>query len=254
MEAKEVGIIIKSPEEIALMRHAGKVVARTLAVLVNSIRPGMKTRELDTIATREILSQGAQPSFKGYRGFPASICVSMNEEVVHGIPGDRVIREGDIVSLDVGAVVQGFQGDAAVTVGVGKISREAQALIDTTREVLEQGIKAARAGAHLSDISSAVQRAAESQGYSVVREYVGHGIGRNLHEEPSVPNFGPPGRGPILRRGMALAIEPMVNIGIWKTRVTENGWTVVTEDASLSAHFEHTIAITNEGSEVLTRL
>ncbi len=254
ISTKELGIIIKSPQEIALMRRAGKVVAETQEVLIRALRAGMHTRELDDIATEAILSRGAQLSFKGYRGFPASICVSINEEVVHGIPGNRVIHEGDVVSLDVGAVVEGFQADGAVTVGVGEITPEAQRLIETTRESLEEAIKVARPGARLSDISAAVQRYVEERSYAVVREYVGHGIGRSLHEDPQIPNYGPAGRGPVLRKGMALAIEPMVNLGTWKTRVKPDMWTVVTEDGRWSAHFEHTIAITDDGAQVLTKL
>jgi methionyl aminopeptidase len=197
---------------------------------------------------------GAYPSFKGYRGFPATICVSVNEQIVHGIPGNRVIREGDIVSMDVGAIVEGYHGDSAVTVGVGTISPEAQRLIDATREALEVGIQQALAGYRVGDISWAIQQYSETLGYGVVREYVGHGIGRALHEEPSVPNFGDPGRGPLLELGMAIAIEPMLNVGGCETKVLEDDWTVVTADGGLSAHFEHTVAITERGPEVLTAL
>ena len=236
------------------MRQAGRIVAATIEALVGALRPGIRTRELDAIASSQIEKLGAKPSFKGYRGFPATICVSVNEEIVHGIPGDKVLREGDIVSLDVGAIVGGFQGDSAITIGIGAISSEAEALIATTRQALEIGIGAARGGARVGDISSAIQTFVEGQGYSVVREYVGHGIGRALHEEPQVPNYGLPDKGPLLRRGMAIAIEPMVNIGGWETRALEDNWTVVTADRSLSAHFEHTIAITDDGAKVLTRL
>jgi len=245
-------IIIKSEEEIAAMRRAGRIVAMILNKMVEQIRPGMETRELDIIAAKELEKCGARSSFKGYHGFPANLCVSVNEEIVHGIPGKRVLREGDIVSLDFGAIFDGFQGDAALTVGVGRISRKAKELIDTTRGTLEAGIKAARDGARLGDISHAIQNYAESRGYSVVREYTGHGIGRDMHEEPQIPNFGPPNSGPVLKKGMTLALEPMVNIGDWRTRVGDDQWTVLTADGNLSAHFEHTIAITDGKPEILT--
>ncbi len=234
------------------MRRAGAVVGATLAVLRESVKPGMKTRELDAIANREIKKLGAKPAFKGYRGFPATICISVNDEIVHGIPGDKVLREGDLVKMDVGAVIDGFIGDAAITVGVGTISPESADLIEVTRRSLEEGIKAARGGARVGDIGDAVQSFAEARGYSVVREYVGHGVGRFLHEDPQVPNYGPGGRGALLRKGMTIAIEPMVNIGDWHTRLQDDQWTVVTADKSLSAHFEHTIAINDGVAEVLT--
>jgi len=247
-----VAIIVKSPDEIVAMRRAGRVVVSILKTLAKGIRAGMTTQQLDDITVRELAKCGARSSFKGYRGFPASLCVSINEEVVHGIPGSRVIGEGDIVSLDFGAIVDGFHGDAAITVGVGNISPEAKQLLETTKGALEAAIAAARPGAHLSDLSAAIQHYAESRGFSVVREYTGHGIGREMHEEPQIPNFGLPGLGPVLRKGMTLAIEPMVNIGGWKTRVKGDNWTVVTDDGSLSAHFEKTIVITDGGAEVLT--
>ncbi len=246
------GITIKSPQELQAMRRAGEVVAAALSVLQEAVCPGVRTRDLDAIASREIKRLGGKPTFKGYRGFPATICTSINDEIVHGIPGDRVVQEGDLVKLDVGATVDGFIGDAAITVGAGKISDEARALIEVGRLSLEEGIKAARGGARVGDIGAAVQRFAESRGYNVVREYVGHGVGRFLHEEPQIPNYGPPGRGPLLRRGMTIAIEPMVNIGSWRTRRLEDEWTVVTADGSLSSHFEHTIAITDGEPEILT--
>jgi methionyl aminopeptidase len=195
---------------------------------------------------------GAKPSFKGYQGFPANLCVSVNDEIVHGIPGERVLQDGDIVSLDFGAIFNGFQGDAAVTVGVGKISSPARRLIEITRGALEAGIAVAHPEARLGDISAAIQNHAESKGYKVVREYTGHGIGREMHEEPHIPNFGLPGMGPVLKKGMALALEPMVNTGDWRTRLGDDSWTVFTADGSLSAHFEHTIAITDGEPEVLT--
>ncbi len=248
-----MSIIIKSAEEIAAMRQAGRVVAEILGILMRQVRPGMKTKELNIIAERELEKRGAKPSFKGYHGFPASLCVSVNDEIVHGIPGERVLHEGDIVSLDFGAIVNGFQGDAAVTLGIGEISPEAKRLIATTQGALEAGIAAAKCGATLGDISAAIQNYAESRGYSVVREYTGHGIGREMHEDPQIPNFGVPGTGPVLRKGMTLALEPMLNIGDWRTRIDDDHWTVRTADGSLSAHFEHTIAITDDEPEVLTK-
>jgi methionyl aminopeptidase len=247
-----MSIIIKSEEEIAIMRQAGQIVARVLKTLSENIRPGMKTKELDKIAEKELTRLGAKSSFKGYRGFPANLCVSVNDEIVHGIPGDKVLHEGDIVSLDFGAIYNGFQGDAAITVIVGRARPEAEKLIDATRDTLQAGISAARDGATLGDISAAIQNYAESRGYSVVREYTGHGIGRDMHEDPQIPNFGLPGTGPVLKKGMTLAIEPMLNTGSWRTRVAEDNWTVLTADGSLSAHFEHTIAINDNEAEVLT--
>jgi methionyl aminopeptidase len=247
-----MSIIIKSEREIDVMRQAGRIVATVLDILSRQVRPGMKTKELDVIAAGEVEKLGAKPSFKGYRGFPANLCVSVNDEIVHGIPGERILREGDIVSLDLGATFKGFQGDGAVTVGVGEIDLEARELVGTTEGALKAGIAAAHPGARLGDISAAMQSYAESRGYSVVREYTGHGIGRELHEEPQIPNFGLPGTGPVLQQGMTLALEPMVNAGDWHTRVGDDHWTVLTADGSLSAHFEHTIAITGGGAEVLT--
>jgi len=247
-----MGIIIKSDREIAVMRQAGRIVATILGILSEQVRPGMKTRELDIIASRESARLGAKPSFKGYRGFPANLCVSVNDEIVHGIPGKRVLNEGDIVSLDFGVIFNGFQGDAAVTVAVGEISPQARQLLEATQAALNAGIAVAYPGARLGDISAAIQNYAESKGYSVVREYTGHGIGREMHEEPQIPNFGQPGTGPVLKKGMTLALEPMVNIGDWRTRLGSDHWVVFTADGSLSAHFEHTIAITEAEPEVLT--
>ncbi len=247
-----MGIIIKSDREIATMRQAGKIVATVLETLARQVKAGMKTKELDEIASREITRLGGKSSFKGYRGFPATICVSVNDEIVHGIPGERVLQEGDIVSLDVGAIYDGFQGDAAMTVGVGKISLEANQLIWTTEGALKAGITAARPGNRLGDISSAIQQYAKSRGYSAVREYGGHGIGREMHEEPLVHNFGEAGTGQVLKKGMTIALEPMLNMGDWRTRLSSDQWTVLTADGSLSAHFEHTIAISDKGAEVLT--
>lgn len=248
-----MGIIIKSDEEIAIMRQAGKIVAEVLKVVSESMKPGMKTKELDIIAEKELERLGAKSSFKGYRGFPATICVSINDEIVHGIPGDMTLRDGDIVSLDFGAIYNGFQGDSAMTVTVGKAKPESIRLIEATRETLEAGIAAARDGATLGDVSAAIQKSAESKGYSIVREYTGHGIGRDMHEDPQIPNFGAPGTGPVLKKGMTLAIEPMLNTGTWRTRVADDNWTVLTADGGLSAHFEHTIAINDRGAEVLTK-
>ncbi len=249
-----MSIIIKSEREIAIMRQAGRIVAIVLELLKSKLRSGMKTKELDVIVARELKKLGAEPSFKGYRGFPANICVSINDELVHGIPGERVINKGDIVSLDLGAIYDGFQGDAAITVPVGKISPQAERLVATTRGALEAGIAAACPGARLGSISAAIQNYAESRGYSVVREYTGHGIGRQMHEEPQIPNFGRPDEGPELKKGMTLALEPMVNAGDWRTRFGGDRWVVLTADGSLSAHFEHTITITDGKPEVLTTL
>ena len=247
-----MGIIIKSDREVALMRRTGKIAAIILEMLSKQVRPGMKTKELDIIAGREVERLGAKPSFRGYRGFPANLCVSVNNEVVHGIPGERVINKGDIVSLDFGAILNGFQGDAAVTIGVGEISPQAKQLMETAGAALEAGIAAAHPGGTLGDISAAIQNCAESRSCSVVREYTGHGIGREMHEEPQIPNFGQSGTGPALTKGMTFALEPMVNAGDWHTRVDSNRWTVLTADGSLSAHFEHTIVITDGEPEVLT--
>jgi methionyl aminopeptidase len=244
--------IVKSSEEIALMRKAGKVVAVVLQRLKEEIKPGIKTGQLDLIAEKELKKWGAKASFKGYRGFPASLCVSVNQEIVHGIPGERVLEEGDIVSLDFGAYLSGFHGDAAITAGVGRIDAGAQALLAVTEEALMVGIRAAQQGARLGDVSFAIQDYVETRGFSVIREYCGHGIGRDLHEDPQVPNFGDAGKGPVLQKGMALAIEPMVAIGDWRTRVGEDKWVVSTVDNSLSAHFEHTIAIGDTMPEILT--
>jgi len=246
-------IILKSPEEVAKMRRAGRIVSATIEEVTGAVKPGMTTADLDAVAEKRIRDEGATPSFLGYRGFPASICASVNEEVVHGIPGTRQLADGDILSLDFGAIWEGYHADAAVTVFVGEPpSAEAEKLVRVTEEALEAGISQVRAGNRLSDISHAVEQVVEGAGFSVVREYVGHGVGRNLHEDPQIPNYGPPGRGPELKTGLVIAIEPMVNMGGWETRVLQDDWTVVTSDGSLSAHFEHTIAVTDEGPEVLT--
>lgn len=246
------GITIKSPQELEAMGRAGSIVGATITLLKRSVEPGITTRDLDNIAYKQITSMGAKPTFKGYRGFPASICTSVNEEIVHGIPGKRVLKEGDIIKMDVGATIDGFIGDAAVSVAVGKVTQEAIDLMETTRLSLEEAIKAAQPGNRIGDIGAAVQSYAESRGYGVVREFVGHGVGRFLHEDPQVPNYGQAGKGQLLRPGMCIAIEPMLNIGDWHTKILHDQWTVVTADGSLSAHFEHTIAITEGGPKVLT--
>lgn len=247
-------ISCKSDRELNYMRDAGKIVARTLDEIKQAVCPGVTTQELDHIAEKFIAKQGAIPAFKGYHGFPACICASVNEEVVHGIPGLRKLKDGDIISIDVGAVINGYYGDSALTLPVGRVSAEAARLLEVTEESLYKGIEQAKDGNRLSDISHAVQSHVEAQGFSVVRDYVGHGIGSSMHEEPQVPNFGRPGRGPRLRPGMTLAIEPMVNTGGYEVRTLLDNWTVVTKDSSLSAHFEHTIAITDKGPEILTKL
>lgn len=243
-------VIIKSDEEIAIMRKCGKILAAILDKLRTETRPGIKTGQLDIIMVEESEKKGVIPSFKNYRGFPANLCVSVNDEIVHGIPGERILQEGDIVSLDVGAKLNGFHTDAAITIGMGQISKEAEELIAITEGSLKSGIAQAVSGAQIGDISFAIQHYVESKGFSVVREYTGHGVGRDLHEDPQIPNF-VVGKGPLLRKGMALAIEPMVNVGDWRTKLAANQWTVLTADGSLSAHFEHTIVITDNGAETL---
>jgi methionyl aminopeptidase len=245
-------IIIKSKKEIELMREAGKIVGETHEILREAITPGISTLELDKIAEKNIRKYNAEPSFKGYGGFPGSICVSINEEVVHGIPGRKIVKEGDIVSIDIGAYYKGYHGDAARTHGVGVISEEDRKLIEVTKESFYEGIKFAKLGYRLSDISHAIQAHVEKHGFSVVRDLVGHGIGTELHEDPQVMNFGLPGRGPRLKEGMVLAVEPMVNAGRFKVRTLADGWTVVTADGRKSAHYEHTIAITEDEPLILT--
>jgi methionyl aminopeptidase len=247
-------ITLKSDAEIKIMREAGRVVGQTLQILKDAVKPGVVVKELDKIVRKEYARRGVIPTFLGYAEppYPATVCVSVNEELVHGIPGGRVIQEGDIVSIDLGATYKGFVGDSALTFGVGPISEEAQRLIEVTEESLWRGIRAARAGVRLGVVSNTIGEYIESQGYGVVREFVGHGVGREMHEEPQVPNFGPPDRGPILRKGMVLALEPMVTVGDWHTKKHADGWTISTRDGSLCAHFEHTIAITDGEAEVLT--
>jgi len=247
-------ITLKTEKELAYMRDAGRVVAGALEEIATAVKPGVTTADLDRLAESFILAKGARPAFKGLYGFPATICASANEQVVHGIPSLRVLENGDIISVDIGAEINGYFGDAAVTLPVGQIDEETKRLLKATEESLYLGIAKAVEGNRLSDISHAVQTHVEKNGFSVVRDYVGHGIGRSMHEEPQVPNFGRPGRGPRLKAGMTLAIEPMVNMGTYEVRTLPDNWTVVTKDMKKSAHFEHTIAITNGEPEILTRL
>lgn len=246
-------ISIKSPREIELMKHAGKIVALAHQEVKNHIRPGVTTYELDQIVEKTIRAHDAIPSFKGYGGFPGSACTSVNEQVVHGIPSkDVVLRNGDIISIDIGAEYEGYHGDSAWTYPVGTVSEETQRLLDVTKQSLFEGLKLARANNRLSDISHAIQTYAESYGYSIVREFVGHGLGKQLHEDPQIPNYGPKGRGTLLKAGMTLAIEPMVNMGRKEVKVLSDNWTAVTRDKSLSAHFEHSILITEDECVILT--
>ena len=246
-------IEVKTQGQLEIMRRAGRVVAEILQALRWAVRPGITTLELDEVAGQTMVSHGAKTAFKGYRGFPAHICTSVNEQVVHGIPSKRVLAAGDIISLDVGAVMDGYYADAAITVSIDKVSSQAKRLMEATERALQKGIEMARVGCRLSDVSYAVQREAESHGYSVVREFVGHGIGARLHEPPQIPNYGEPGYGPELKSGMVLAIEPMINMGRPEVKILSDGWTAVTRDGSLSAHFEHTVAVTENGPEILTR-
>ena len=246
-------IELKSPREIGLMRRGGHILADVVNRLREIVKPGLSTLEIDEDVEAFIRSRGALPAFKGYRGFPATVCISINDEVVHGIPSPhRRIKEGDIVGLDLGCIVEGYYADCAFTLAIGDVPPKVQQLLDVTRESLDAAIAECRAGRRLSDVSHAVQAHVERHGFSVVRAFVGHGIGRALHEDPQIPNFGDPGRGPQLRPGMVLAIEPMVTMGSWEVRVLDDGWTAVTKDGSLAAHFEHTIAVTESGPDVLT--
>ena len=245
-------IIIKSDEEVAIMREAGSILAKMLDRLFEELRPGVVVKDLDRIARKEFARYDVTPTFLGYHGYPATVCVSVNEEIVHGIPGKRVLEDGDVVSIDLGCTYKGFVADSARTAIVGRPQPKAQALVDTAREALDEGIRQARPGNRLGQISHAIQTYIEARGFGVVREYVGHGVGRQMHEEPQVPNFGAPDRGPVLKKGMVLALEPMVTMGDWHTKQLDDNWTVVTLDGSLSAHFEHTIAITDDEPEVLT--
>lgn len=245
-------IILKTPEEIKVMERASRLVAETLQALIPEVRPGVSTDELDRLAEQFIRDRGGVPAFKGYRSYPKTLCVSVNDEVVHGIPSKRTLKEGDIVGMDLGAIIEGFYGDSAVTVAVGRVDPKVAELLRVTQESLYKGIEKAVIGNRLSDISHAVQRHAESAGFSVVTDFVGHGIGRQLHEEPQVPNYGRPGQGPRLQSGMVLAIEPMINMGSPAVKILDDRWTAVTKDGSLSAHFEHTIAIDASGPRILT--
>jgi methionyl aminopeptidase len=247
-------IILKSPQEIEKMRRSNQIVAEILAEMKTSARPGVTTRELDELAEALLAKLKAHSAFKGYNGYPAALCTSVNEEVVHGIPSNRVLREGDILSLDFGAIYDGFYGDAAITLPIGSISTEAEQLLRVTEEALYLAIDQARPENRLMDISAAIQRHVESHGFSVVRDFVGHGIGKHLHEKPQVPNFGIPGRGVRLKPGMTLAIEPMINAGGCEVMIREDGWTAVTKDRSLSAHFEHSVAVTENGPAILSKL
>jgi len=247
-------VTIKTEDELARMRRAGEIVAKALAAVKTMVRPGVTTLELDTAAEELIRDHGGVPSFKGYHGFPGTICASVNEEIVHGIPGARVLRDGEIVSIDVGVIWEGYQGDSAITVAVGEASPEAQRLMDATQAALVATIAAARDGARLGDVSHAVEATAAGWGYDVVRQYGGHGIGKAMHEAPHVPNWGPAGRGLRLRAGMTMALEPMLTSDGSRTRTLDDGWTVVTANGDLSAHFEHTIVVTKDGGEVLTRI
>ncbi|HQP09821.1 MAG TPA: type I methionyl aminopeptidase [Candidatus Omnitrophota bacterium] len=249
----DTSISIKTPEELQVLRKAGNILASIVNEVKCSLKSGVTTREVDQKAEELIRKHKVLPAFKGYRGFPACVCLSVNEEVVHGIPGDRILKEGDIVSLDVGIVYKRYYSDTAVTIGIGKIDPILQKLMDVTSESLYEGINKARVNNHLSDISHAIQEYVEQNHFSVVREFVGHGIGKRLHEDPEIPNFGSPHQGPVLKAGMVFAIEPMVNMGRSPTRILGDGWTVVTQDGKPSAHFEHTIAIGNNGPEIFTK-
>lgn len=245
-------IILKTSEEIEIMRRAGQVVARTLDMVEKTIKPGMTTGELDALIEEHIRDQGAIPGFKDYQGFPASACISIDDEVVHGLPGDRTMKEGEIVSIDVGSIVDGFYGDSARSFAIGEISDEKARLLENTRACLKAGIDKVKKGHRLGQVSASVQKTAEQSGYGVVRQLVGHGIGRRMHEEPQVPNFGSSEDGPVLKTGMVLAIEPMINMGTHEVKTLPNGWTVVTADGLPSAHFEHTVAVTDNGAEILS--
>ena len=247
-------VVLKHADEIEKARASNRIVAEVLSVLREKVKPGLTTRELDKIAESITEKRGAKPAFKGYRGYPFSLCTSVNEEVVHGMPSNRVLMEGDIIGLDFGVYYQGLYGDSAVTIPVGKVDDQAARLMQVTEQSLYMAINQACAGNRLGDISAAVQETAESSGYSVVRDFVGHGIGKSLHEDPQIPNFGKKGRGIELKRGMILAIEPMINAGKYRVKILSDGWTVVTADGSLSAHFEHSVAITDNGPEILSKL
>ncbi len=247
-------ILLKSPQELAKMEVANRIVAEVLVGIKERVRPGVETRELDELAEEMCRRHQVEPAFKGYRGYPRSLCISVNEEIVHGIPGTKKIKNGDLVSLDFGVKYQGYYGDAALTVAVGEVEPRAQELMEATEQALYAGISQARVGRRLTDISHAVQDVVEGAGFGVIREFVGHGIGRSLHDDPQFPNCGPPGRGPALQAGMTLAIEPMTSMGSWQVRILKDGWTAVTQDGSYAAHFEHTVAVTENGPLILSRL
>jgi methionyl aminopeptidase len=247
-------ILLKSLQEIAKMEVANRIVAEILEGVKEKVKPGVETRELDEVAEDMCRQRQVEPAFKGYRGYPRSICVSVNDEIVHGIPGTRQLKAGDLVSLDFGVKYDGYYGDAAITVPIGEVDPKARALMETTERSLYAGIAMVKAGNRLSDISHAVQAVVEEGGFGVIRDFVGHGIGRSLHEDPQIPNFGPPGRGPALQVGMTLAIEPMTSLGSWQVRILKDGWTAVTQDGSYAAHFEHSVALTENGVLILSRL
>lgn len=246
-------IIIKSPAEIAIMRKAGSILSSIIRDLKCSLEPGMTTIDIDQLAEKLITKNRVIPAFKGYRGFPGCACVSVNEEVVHGIPCERIVNTGDIVSVDVGIIYNGYYSDTAITIPIGKVEPKIQALLDVTQQALQKGIDQIKPGNHVSDISHAIQHYVESKDLGIVRDFVGHGIGKNLHEDPEIPNYGSPGHGPILQEGMVFAIEPMVNLGDHRTDVCDDGWTVVTRDGLPSAHFEHTVAVSKNGADILTQ-
>ncbi len=245
-------IPLKSEDELRLLKTSGAILAKVMRELEKHVGPGVSTREIDALAEDLVLSNNALPAFKGYRGYPATLCTSVNEEIVHGIPSDRRLAEGDIVGIDLGVNYKGYFSDAAITIAIGKISPEIKKLIEVARDSLAAGIREAKAGNRLFDISARIQKLVEESGFSVVRQFVGHGIGLSLHEDPEIPNFGQPHQGPLLKEGMVLAIEPMVNMGGWESEILDNGWTAVTQDRLPSAHFEHTVAITAKGPEILT--
>jgi len=247
-------IPLKSEKDLEVLRQSGKILAEVMKIIEAKVKPGVTTQDLDSLAYELILERRALPAFKGYKGFPASLCASVNEEIVHGIPDGRVLIEGDIISLDLGVNYQGFFTDAAITVGVGKIDTKTKKLIEVTKSALLEGLKFVKADNHISDIGNAIQKYVEKNGFSVVRDFVGHGIGRNLHEEPEIPNFGLPNRGELIKPGMVLAVEPMVNMGTWECAILDNGWTAVTRDRLPSAHFEYTLAVTEKGPEILTKI
>ena len=246
-------IPLKSPKDLQMLRRSGRILSLVMRKVSGIVQPGITTADIDRLSEELILKQKARPAFKGYKGFPATACVSVNEEIVHGIPGPRVLLEGDIVSIDLGVNYQGYFSDAAITLPVGRIEQSRKKLIDTAKGALDIGVSLAWPGKNLGDISYGIQSFVEGRGFSVVRQFVGHGIGMALHEEPEVPNFGKANSGPQLKSGMVLAIEPMINVGTWECRITDNGWTAVTSDGLSSAHFEHTVAITDKGPEILTR-